>query len=90
MPRKRLIVKGRVQGVGFRHFTRIEAAKHGITGFVRNKIDGSVLIEAQGDSIALESFAASMHIGPSYAEITTVEIFDLMDKNNESGFVVTF
>lgn len=90
MPRKRLIVKGRVQGVGFRHFARIEATKYNITGFVRNKIDGSVLIEAQGESTALESFIASMHIGPSYAEITTVEIFDLMDKNNESGFIVTF
>lgn len=90
MPRKRLIVNGKVQGVGFRHFAKLEAIKHGITGFVRNKIDGSVLIEAQGDDVALESFVASMHIGPAYSEITTIEMFDLVNKDSESGFIVTF
>lgn len=90
MPRKRLIVSGSVQGVGFRHFARLEAAKHGITGFARNKIDGCVLVEAQGDKTSLEGFIAAMHIGPSHAEVNDVEISNIEEKQNEDGFTVIF
>lgn len=90
MPRKKLIVSGRVQGVGFRHFARLEAAKYGITGFVRNRIDGCVLIEAQGDKTSLEGFIAAMHIGPSHSEISDVSVADLEEKQYEVGFTVTF
>ena len=90
MPRKRLIVRGKVQGVGFRHFARLEVAKHGITGFVRNRIDGCVLIEVQGDKASLEGFIAAMHIGPSHAEVGSVSVSEIEEKSNEAGFTVTF
>lgn len=90
MPRKRLIVKGKVQGVGFRHFAKLEATKHSITGFVRNRIDGCVLIEAQGDKISLECFIAAMYTGPSHAQVGCVEISDIEEKHHETGFIVTF
>lgn len=90
MPRKRLIIRGKVQGVGFRHFARLEATKHGITGFVHNRIDGCVLIEAQGNKTSLEGFIAAMHIGPPHGEVNDVEIGNIEEKQGDKGFIVTF
>ncbi|MEP7168648.1 MAG: acylphosphatase, partial [Bacteroidota bacterium] len=51
-----IIVKGNVQGVFFRKYTRITANMLGIKGFVKNELDGYVYIEACGESKALEKF----------------------------------
>ena len=54
--RQRIIFQGRVQGVGFRARTRSIAARHNITGWVRNEPDGTVMLEAQASEETLESF----------------------------------
>ncbi len=60
----KLLVAGRVQGVGFRYFARALAALHGICGYVRNLADGRVEVVAQGGSTALAAFVKELKIGP--------------------------
>lgn len=71
--RKRLLVKGRVQGVGFRYFTQQQATKLGIVGFVRNLSDGSVEIEAEGFVDDMAIFVEAVTRGPSSSRVIQVE-----------------
>jgi acylphosphatase len=56
MMRMTAIVKGRVQGVGYRYFVTDCAAETGVSGFVRNEPDGAVLVVAEGKGDTLEKF----------------------------------
>ncbi|MEE4178692.1 MAG: acylphosphatase [Bacteroides sp.] len=67
-------VQGRVQGVGFRYHSRAKAQETGVTGFVRNLSDGSVYIEAEGEESALEMFKLWVSKGPSWANVTSMDI----------------
>lgn len=58
------MVHGRVQGVGFRYFVVREAQQLGLTGWVRNRPDGTVETEAVGDEATLERFVAAVRKGP--------------------------
>ena len=58
------MVQGRVQGVGFRYFVVREAQHLGLTGWVRNRPDGTVETEAVGDEATLERFVAKVRLGP--------------------------
>ncbi|NIP56680.1 MAG: acylphosphatase [Gemmatimonadetes bacterium] len=64
---------GRVQGVGFRWWTRRTAEELGLRGTVRNRRDGSVEIHAEGGDDAMESFARRIRSGPSAARVDEVE-----------------
>jgi len=64
---------GRVQGVGFRWWTRRTAEELGLRGTVRNCRDGSVEIHAEGGDDAMESFARRIRSGPSAARVDEVE-----------------
>ena len=64
------LVAGRVQGVGFRWWTRQTALRLGLTGTVRNLADGRVEIHAAGDSAALATFRAALETGPRGARVT--------------------
>lgn len=68
-----LKIHGAVHGVGFRASAKQKADELDITGFVRNEPDGTVYIEAQGPSEALDKFVAWCERGPSYARITQVK-----------------
>lgn len=72
--RVRIIVFGRVQGVFFRASARDEARRLGIGGFARNQPDGSVLIEAEGPTWAVERFQEWCTVGPPRAEVEHVEV----------------
>jgi acylphosphatase len=65
-------VSGRVQGVSFRYYTRREAVSLGLTGWVRNERDGSVLVVAEGDLIQLRKLLAYLHDGPPAAIVERV------------------
>jgi acylphosphatase len=67
-------VTGRVQGVGFRWSTRHQADLLGVTGWVRNRIDGSVEVFAQGDSATLDAFRAYLAEGPRHASVAAVRL----------------
>lgn len=63
------LVAGRVQGVGFRWWTRQTAVRLGLTGTVRNLPDGRVEIHAAGDPVALATFRTELAAGPTGARV---------------------
>ena len=70
---RRFIVRGRVQGVGFRWFVEREAHIVGIAGWVRNNADGSVEILAQGTRDQLLGLRSRLREGPRAARVYAVE-----------------
>ncbi|MGB6552283.1 MAG: acylphosphatase [Candidatus Binataceae bacterium] len=71
--RIRLIVSGRVQGVGFRWAALDEAQRLGLAGWVRNRSGGGVEIVAEGDKDGLEKLALWARQGPRFASVSSVE-----------------
>ncbi len=86
--RAHIIVKGTVQGVGFRWFTRNAASACGIAGWVRNKADGSVEIEAEADRDAVEAFIEKVKQGPTFARVESASV-DWITPTHSSTFEVT-
>lgn len=66
-------VFGTVQGVGYRYYAEREANRLGVSGYVRNKPDGSVEVVAEGERKVLEGLLAILHRGPSSAEVSEVK-----------------
>ena len=83
---RRFLVKGRVQGVGFRFFAREAAAAEGLNGFVRNLTDGRVEIAAEGDREAVDRFERHVRRGPSGARVESVECLDDVQAGRMTGF----
>jgi acylphosphatase len=73
LARLHAVVEGAVQGVGFRYFVLECARAIGVTGFARNRIDGSVEVVAEGSREGLERLLAQLREGPRQAEVTNVE-----------------
>ena len=71
---RRVVVHGRVQGVFFRDTCRREAARHGVTGWVRNEPDGTVGALFEGQPEAVEAMLAWCHDGPPRAHVDRVEV----------------
>jgi acylphosphatase len=72
--RKRVVVRGRVQGVFFRDGCRREAQRHGCSGWVRNDGDGSVEAVLEGAEEAVDAVVAWMRTGPRDANVESVEV----------------
>jgi acylphosphatase len=73
---KRLAIEGLVQGVGFRDFMQRRARMLGVTGWVRNRTDGSVEAVVQGSADAVDQVVALARQGPRSAHVTGVRVFD--------------
>ena len=73
MMARRYTVRGRVQGVGFRAFVEREARELGLTGFVRNRDDGSVEVLAVGPRARISELAGRLRQGPRFSEVRAVE-----------------
>ena len=73
MPAYRYVVVGRVQGVGYRYFVLRHADALRVSGYARNRADGSVEVVAEGDDVVLADLEARLREGPSFAEVTNVE-----------------
>ena len=69
-------VTGRVQGVSFRWYTQDRARGLGVTGWVRNEPDGSVLVHAEGEDEAVDALVAWCHDGPGLARVQQVAVRD--------------
>jgi acylphosphatase len=72
MIRYRIIVKGDVQGVGFRFFTQKTALIYGVNGWVKNKYDGSVEIDAEGSECSIAGFIEAIQQGSRYSRVESV------------------
>jgi acylphosphatase len=81
-------VFGRVQGVGFRYSTVHAAARSGVTGWVRNRLDGSVEVFAQGPPGPLQTFREWLHQGPRAARVDTVTVAPAPTDPSLTGFTV--
>jgi acylphosphatase len=90
MERKHMIIKGHVQGVGFRGFTQSAASDIGVTGWVRNDNNGTVEIEAQADPDRLERFLRIMRQGSSWSHIQEVKVNTLHVREDEHEFRVFY
>lgn len=65
-------VRGRVQGVSYRYYTRLEANNLGLTGWVRNERDGSVTVVAEGPEDRLKKFVEFLRLGSPAARVSGV------------------
>jgi acylphosphatase len=82
----RLVVKGRVQGVGYRWWTVKAATELGLSGWVRNCRDGSVEILAIGDDDSIGQLARACWKGPPQAQVRSVDTHPAAD-DGSSDFV---
>lgn len=65
-------VSGKVQGVGFRYYTQKKAQEFNIKGFVQNKPNGSVYIEAEGRDVDVDTFADWCARGPEWSRVSQI------------------
>ena len=72
--RRRLIVRGRVQGVFFRDSTRERARAEGLAGWASNRPDGAVEVVVEGEPDAVEQMISFCREGPSRADVDDVEV----------------
>lgn len=87
MIRRRVVARGRVQGVFFRDSTQREARAAGVAGWVSNRADGSVEAVFEGDAEAVERMIAFVRSGPGRAEVEDVDVTD-EDPEGLGGFEV--
>jgi acylphosphatase len=71
--RLKAVIKGEVQGVGFRWAVQRKAGELGLTGYAENLPDGSVRVEAEGDPDRLDQLESFLHQGPRWAEVQSLD-----------------
>lgn len=90
MPRYAMLAQGSVQGVGFRWAAQRSAQSCGLTGWVRNRADGCVELEVQGDSAAVLEFSAALRRGTGYSRLERLDIREIPELPEEQGFRVRY
>jgi acylphosphatase len=70
---RKFLIKGQVQGVGYRYFAQRSAATHQVRGYVKNLEDGRVEAFAQGAEPAVEAFKHDLTAGPTYSSVEDIE-----------------
>ena len=90
MRRIRAIVTGRVQGVSYRASTASEARRLGVVGWVRNRRDGSVELEAEGADDRIAALVAWCEHGPPAARVASVAVDELALASTERVFEVRY
>lgn len=83
-----VIVRGRVQGVGYRFWTRGAAERLGLDGYVRNRVDGTVEALVSGPAEAVAAMLEACRHGPSGAQVTAVEVTDGAVPPTVPGFAI--
>jgi acylphosphatase len=83
--RRRIVARGRVQGVFFRDSTRRKAGSLGISGWARNREDGAVEVVAEGEPDAVEALVDYIRRGPGHAEVSDAEVTE-EEPEGLSGF----
>jgi acylphosphatase len=86
--RRRVVVRGDVQGVFFRDSTREEAESRGLSGSVTNRSDGAVEAVFEGPPEAVEALIAFCRDGPSRAHVEDVEVTEEEPEGSGGGFAV--
>ena len=87
MIRYKIKVKGKVQGVFYRASTQAKAKELGLSGWVKNADDGSVLIEAEGEDQKLQKLLEWCRQGPGAAVVNDVE-YEEIEPHGKNGFEI--
>lgn len=77
---KHLKIFGRVQGVGYRAWTENTATQMGLSGWVRNRTDGSVEAVITGNDKEVEKFIKACYDGPESAKVETISVLEGLDE----------
>jgi len=87
---KHILVKGKVQGVGYRHFVKSQADVLGISGWTRNLSDGRVEVRAVGSDEALDAFILKLRVGPTCGKVEDLDVRDIeiFDHNGHDEFEI--
>jgi acylphosphatase len=88
--RAHIVVRGRVQGVGYRAFSVRVGVRHGLSGGVRNLDDGRVELDVEGARPAIEALLRELRIGPPGAQVTGVEAEWKPATGRFSGFTIWY
>jgi acylphosphatase len=83
---RRVLIGGRVQGVGFRMFAAARAAAEGIHGYARNLPDGRVEVVMEGDDEAVDRMELALRRGPSHAQVESFDVEDTHATHRATGF----
>jgi acylphosphatase len=84
---RRIVVRGRVQGVGFRYSARAEATRLGVAGRARNREDGSVEVVIEGPPASIEAMIAWLAVGPPGSRVDDIDVSELAPFGAR-GFVI--
>jgi acylphosphatase len=82
----RAVVRGRVQGVGFRYYALRQASALGLSGWVRNLADGGVEVQVEGPAVSVDVFLERMRQGPPGARVDGVDEDRLTATGGGGGF----
>jgi acylphosphatase len=85
---RRIVLTGRVQGVGFRLFAEQAARVEGLQGWVTNLPDGRIEAVAEGERESVDRFELKMRRGPARAQVDAVHVEDLPPSRRPTGFSV--
>jgi acylphosphatase len=85
---RRIVVHGRVQGVGFRYFIQRTGKHHGLTGNVRNLPDDTVEIVVEGPAGPVEDFIRAVRKGPPLASVERLNIYDIAITDRYPTFMI--
>jgi len=88
--RRHYLIRGRVQGVGYRAFAERSGQHLGLHGWVRNLADGSVEAEAQGETDTLAAFEALLRQGPPLGRVRDLVIENIGLQAAETSFAITY
>ena len=83
---RRFIVRGDVQGVGYRFFGQRAAARHQVVGYIRNQADGTVEAYVEGPAKDVEALEHDLATGPQFATVRQVEEINVEPTGQYSAF----
>ncbi|SEM94950.1 acylphosphatase [Mesobacillus persicus] len=86
----KIVVSGKVQGVGYRYFTQMKALQFGITGWVRNREDGTVEMLTTGTKETLDLFIEEIRRGNPFSTVDQIDINETEAEENYKSFAIKY
>jgi acylphosphatase len=88
MVKTKIILKGMVQGIGFRHYCHRIAKALGLLGYAKNLYNGDVEIEVEGEDGPVNEFINLVKIGPEHSKVTSISVESEKYENLYTGFSI--
>lgn len=88
--RAKIVVSGRVQGVGYRAFAVRTATQRGLVGGVKNLDDGRVKLEAEGANDSIHALIEDLKVGPPASRIKSIEVEWIKATGRDEGFHIWY